>query len=128
MRIFLVSTFGLHLFVHLEHFLDCRTRDEFLVPLIALRVLCFPVETLEQHRRQHVPRNKHEVSVTDFIPDEILVARFVEVQFDDAEDTLDLLLVALRDGGEILLWMELHWIWEVSFMARSVVAGLNLRT
>ena len=90
-----------------QHLLHRRPGTKLLIPLVGLRVICLPVQVRDEHRRQRVPGHKHQIDIADLVANQVFVPGLGEVAFKDTQDSLDLVLVAVSDAGEVLLLVEL---------------------
>lgn len=102
----------------LQSFLDAVAVFDPLVPGIRKRVILLPLFLSElvsktaarTHafvERQPVPGEEHQVCEANLVTDKVLLSGLLEVEINDAGDTLDLVGVAIDGGCNILLWVEL---------------------
>lgn len=103
------SSNGLGLLLH--DLLDRWAVDHALVPGVALGVFLLPlgIKALAHDEWEHaVPWDEHQVCIADLVADKVLLAALGQLCIDDAEDSLDLVAVAVNGRSDVLLGVELR--------------------
>lgn len=96
----------------LPRLLHRRPLIQLLVPLPRNRILLFELldkaltHDVRRLRQQPMPRHESQIRIGALVADEILAAGFLEVCVNHAEDTMDLVTVALEAGVDFVLVVE----------------------
>lgn len=92
-----------------QNLLHSRPRNQFLIPLIALRVRALPLLLkFRMNETQHaIPRDKHEISIRYLVTDKVLFPGLCEMSVDHTLHALDFVSVTFDGRGDAFVGVEL---------------------
>ena len=98
-----------------QRLLDCWSGSDLLVPRMACWILLLPIESFVHGQPSHnaEPWYKHQIRITGFAADQILIPSLLQMSFDDANYTLDLVAIAVFRRLDLFVFMELWSLCQV---------------